>query len=218
MRIVVVDDHEIVRQGLRMILPSDPVITVVAEAKSSEEALTAVRRTAPDVVLVDYRLPGMTGDELCRRILQMAPATKVVVLTTYLSEDVVQRTMDAGAVGFVTKAAGLDELRRVLAEIGRTGEAKVEGGTAATVQYLYETATVRADPPRLSPQQERVLELAAEGLTYAQISARLHVSESTVRFHIQRLKDKLGVHTKAELIALAIRSALIAPGRDASAV
>jgi DNA-binding NarL/FixJ family response regulator len=215
MKICVVDDHEIVREGLRTVLPSDPMIEVVAEAASGAEALTAVRRTLPDVVLTDYRLPDMTGDELCRRILALAPSTAVVILTTYLSEDVVQRSIDAGAAGFVTKAAGLEELRGVLGDLAR-GERRSLEATSAVVQRLHQSAARDADSRTLTPQQERVLELAAAGLTYGEISRKLHVSESTVRFHIQSLKERLGVRTKTELIATAIRSALIAPGQDAS--
>lgn len=219
MRICVVDDHEIVREGLRTVLPADPEIEVVAEAETAALALTAVRRTQPDVVLTDYRLPDMTGDELCRRILEIAPSTAVVILTTYLSEDVVQRSIDAGAAAFVTKAAGLDELRRVLARIASGGPgARMMEATSAVVQQLYQASSPTAEKRSLTPQQERVLELTASGLTYGEISKQLHVSESTVRFHIQSLKERLGVRTKAELIAVAVRSALIAPGRDASVV
>ena len=214
MRVCIVDDHEIVREGLRAALPNDPSIEVVGEASSGEAALKVLRRTLPDLVLTDYRLPDMTGAELCLRIRAAFPSTAVVVLTTYLSEEVVHAVRDAGAVGFVTKAAGLSELRRVLQEVAVNGRAFRAEGSSGVVQRLHEAARGGENVPRLTPQQERVLELTAAGLTYAQISQQLHVSESTVRFHIQRLKDKLGVATKAELIALAIRSALIAPGDD----
>lgn len=214
MRVCVVDDHEIVREGLRTVLPNDPGIDVVAEASTAAEALTAVRRTLPDVVLTDFRLPDMTGDELCRRVLVIAPSTAVVILTTYLSEDVVQRSIDAGAAGFVTKAAGLDELRRVLRDLDLAPGPHRMGATSAVVQRLFEVGARDAATRPLTPQQERVLELVASGMTYAETSRQLHVSESTVRFHIQSLKERLGVRTKTELIAVAIRSALIAPGKD----
>jgi two-component system response regulator DevR len=214
MRVVVVDDHEIVRTGLRMVLPSDPEITVVAEAKSPAEALTAVRQMLPDVVLTDYRLPGMAGDELCRRILEIAPSTHVIILTTYLSEDVVQRSIDAGAAGFVTKEAGLDELRDVLAELAHGPGRLRLSPTSATVKRLHRAGPEDPDGRPLTPQQRRVLELAASGLTYPQISEQLHISESTVRFHIRTLKERFEARTKTELIAMAIRSALIAPGQD----
>jgi DNA-binding NarL/FixJ family response regulator len=215
MRICVVDDHEIVREGLRTVLGTSNDIEVVAEADTAAGALTAVRRSVPDVVLTDFRLPDMPGDELCRRIREIAPSTAVVILTTYLSENIVQRSIDAGAAGFVTKAAGLDELRRVLSRVRDNGATPMRNAPSTVVQLLHQTAGRDVAHRALTPQQERVLELAASGLTYREIGRQLHVSESTVRFHIQSLKERLGVKTKTELIALAIREALIAPGTDA---
>lgn len=217
MRICVVDDHEIVREGLRTVLSATPEIEVVADASTAGGALTAVRRTLPDVVLTDFRLPDMPGDELCRRIREIAPSTSVVILTTYLSENIVQRSIDAGAADFVTKAAGLDELRRVLwrqrdNDVGKP----MRNAPSTVVARLHKSVDRDVAHRALTPQQERVLELAASGLTYREIGGQLHISESTVRFHIQSLKERLGVKTKTELIALAIREALIAPGADAS--
>lgn len=214
MRVCIVDDHEIVLAGLRVALPDHAGITIVGEATSGTEALRVARRCVPDVVVTDYRLPDMTGDELCRRLRKAFPSLAVVMLTTYLSEDVVQRALDAGASGFVTKAAGLEELRGVLNDAARRDTTRLVGGAPAIVHRLHTRLVSTVARPRLTPQQERVLELAAEGLTYPEISRRLHVSESTVRFHIQRLKEKLEVRTKAELVAVAVRAALIAPGQD----
>lgn len=217
MRICIVDDHEIVREGLRRALPNDPDIEIVGEGASGADALREARRTLPDVMLVDFRLPDMTGDDLCREVRKRFPSTRVVMLTTYLNEEVVQRSIDAGAAGFVTKAAGLDELREVLSRV-REGSGAIEGGASSIVQRLHASDAERAPKRPLTPQQERVLELAARGLTYSEIGARLHISESTVRFHVQSLKERLEVRTKAELIAIAIRSALIAPdGSDPTA-
>jgi DNA-binding NarL/FixJ family response regulator len=139
------------------------------------------------------------------------------MLTTYLSEDVVRRSLDAGAAGFVTKAAGLDELRDALGKLG-DDTAVFDGGASAIVQRLHNANAEQTPRRPLTPQQERVLELAAHGLTYGEISGRLHISESTVRFHIQSLKERLGVRTKTELIATAIRAALISPDSDADVV
>jgi len=213
-RICVVDDHEIVREGLRRALPSDSSIEVVGDAGSGFEALQEARRTLPDVMLVDFRLPDMTGDVLCRRIRKGFPSTQVVMLTTYLSEEVVQRAIDAGAAGFVTKASGLNELREVIAKLAAGEKHAFCGGASAIVQRLYAADALRVPERSLTPQQERVLELSVRGLTYAEVGEQLHISESTVRFHIQSLKERLRVRTKAELIAVAIRSALITPDGD----
>lgn len=209
----IVDDHEIVREGLRRVLTEDRQldIEVVGEASSGATAIELLRSVTPDVALVDFRLPDTTGDVLCARIRQVCPTTKVVVLTTYLAEDVVQRCLDAGAHGFVTKASGLDELRRVLTVLADGGEATAVRTSSSMVKGLRASETAAGTNQLLTPQQQRVLELAAGGFTYAEIGSTLHISESTVRFHIQRLKERLGARTKIELIASAIRSALISP-------
>ncbi|WP_433503009.1 response regulator [Pseudonocardia halophobica] len=222
MRVGIVDDHEVVREGLRLALTGTPelAVEVVAEAGSGQEARDLVRRHGMDVLLLDYRLPDATGDALCADLLGLRPSLRIVMLTSYLSEDVVQRCRSAGAAGFVTKAAGLDELRSVLGRIAAGEDGGVVRSTSATVQRLYAAAKpgdAGADARRvLTPQQERVLELAAEGYTYAEIGARLHLSVSTVRFHIRGVKERLGVRTRSQLIATAIREALIAPGSDAT--
>jgi DNA-binding NarL/FixJ family response regulator len=214
MRLCIVDDHEVVREGLRTALGKDPSVEVVAEAGSAEAALGAVARSRPDIVLTDYRLPDLPGDELCRRIRAAHPATAVVVLTTYLSEEVVRAAVDAGAAAFVTKGAGLQELRAALAEVA-AGGTSLRGGSGALVERLHRQAQAQAPESRsLTPRQERVLELAAEGLTYREIAARLSISTSTVRFHIQGLKDRLGARTMSELVAIAIRAALITPAPE----
>jgi DNA-binding NarL/FixJ family response regulator len=216
MRLLVVDDHEIVREGLRSALSADPDTEIVGETGSGEEALRLMRRTLPDVLLTDFRLPDMCGDVLCRRVVADFPQTSVVVLTTYLSEEIVRQVIDAGARGFVTKASGLGELRKVLAGARSAHSPLADRCSSALVERLHRATAERkvAGVGLLTPQQERVLELTVQGFTYAQIGERLFISESTVRFHIQRLKERLGASNKAELIAVAIRSALIAPGGD----
>jgi DNA-binding NarL/FixJ family response regulator len=213
-KICIVDDHEIVREGLRRAFADDSSIEIVSEAGSGFQAIREAKLTLPDLMLVDFRLPDMTGDVLCKRIRKGFPSTQVVMLTTYLSEEVVQRSIDAGASGFVTKASGLRELREVIAKLATGEQQTFDGGASTIVQRLYAT-DARAAPERsLTPQQERVLELSVQGLTYAEVGEQLHISESTVRFHIHNLKERLQVRTKAELIAVAIRSALITPDGD----
>src|SRR3954468_7372581 len=114
MRIMIVDDHQGVREGVRVVLSADPPIEVVAEAATGKEALRCVRRTLPDLALVDLRLPDMRGEELARELVRDCPSTRVIILTTYLSEETVRGALDAGAVGYVTKAAGLPELRAAI--------------------------------------------------------------------------------------------------------
>jgi DNA-binding NarL/FixJ family response regulator len=213
-RLVIIDDHEIVRAGLRAMLPLDPAIEIVGEADSGMAAMQVIRRTLPDVAISDFRLPDIGGDELCRRIRSGFPSTAVIILTTYLSEEIVRQIKLAGASGFVTKAAGLAELRRALAEVQRGGPSLLQSQSAEGIVKSLQLSAADTERPQLTPQQEHVVELMAQGLTYAQIAKRMLISESTVRFHIQGSKSRLGVRTKAELIATAIRGALIAPGPD----
>jgi DNA-binding NarL/FixJ family response regulator len=212
-RILIVDDHEIVREGLRSALSSDEALEVVGEAATGAEALQVARRTLPDVALVDLRLPDITGEELCRRLSERFPGTALIVLTTYLSEETVRGALQAGAVGYVTKASGLTELRAAIARAVAGDEAVASDGPQI-VQRLHDVVAARMGETTLTPQQERVLELAAQGLTSTEIGERLFIAESTVRFHIQKLKAKLSARTKTELVAKAIRFGVIAPADE----
>jgi DNA-binding NarL/FixJ family response regulator len=215
MRIMIVDDHEIVREGLRASLSADSRFEVVAESGSGQEALRAVRQTLPDIALVDLRLPDMRGEDLTRELTRDFPSTSVIILSTYLSEETVRGALAAGAVGYVTKAAGLPEL---VATIERVMDGTNEVGAMAgpqIVRQLHAVVSSRTKEATPTPQQERVLELAAQGFTNREIGSRLFISESTVRFHVQKLKTKFAARTKTELIAKAIRTGFIAPAGEA---
>lgn len=211
-RLLVVDDHEVVRAGLAAALSQDPGMRVVGQAGSGAEALEMASRERPDVAILDMRLPDMPGPLLCRRLRAALPAVSVVMLSSYLSEDAVRDAIAAGASAYVTKAAGLSELRRALEETVRDGG--VPGGVSQIVRRLRGLVEERAADDAPTPQQARVLELVAEGLTYAEVAERLVISESTVRFHVQRLKLKLGTNSRTELVVLAVRAGLIAGPRD----
>jgi len=207
-RLLIVDDHEVVREGLAASLAADARFEVIAAAGSGADALAALRRVRPDVAIVDLRLPDMGGTELCRRLRERLPTTPVVMLSSYASEDTIRAAMDVGAAAYVSKSAGLDDLRAVLVRVVAAGSDTVE---PQIVEQLHGLLVRRDDSARPTPRQERVLDLAAEGLTYHEIGERLFISESTVRFHMQKLKAKFGARTKTDLIAKAIRSGFIAP-------
>ncbi|MCW3063804.1 MAG: response regulator transcription factor [Solirubrobacterales bacterium] len=213
-RILIVDDHEIVREGLRSTLATDPRLEIVGEAATGKEALDVARRTLPDVALVDLRLPDMSGEDLCVRLRDRFPSTAVIVLTTYLSEETVRASLQAGAAAYVTKAAGLPELRAALERVRAGDRVKDAAAGPQIVKQLHDVVASRMADALPTPQQERVLELAAEGLTNHEIGSRLYISESTVRFHIQKLKGKFAARTKTELIAKAIRVGVIAPAAE----
>lgn len=215
MRILIVDDHEIVREGVRSALMTDPRFEVVGEAADGREALQCARRTLPDVALVDLRLPDMRGEELTRAFARDFPETVVIILTTYLSEETVRDALAAGAAAYVTKAAGLPELRAALERVMEGAAAPSTTAGPQIVKQLHALVNTRMNGVSPTPQQERVLELAAQGFTNSEIGERLFISESTVRFHVQKLKAKFAARTKTELIAKAIRTGFIAPANEA---
>lgn len=210
-RVIVVDDHEIVREGLVAVLSQDGDLEIVGTASTGAEAVELARRTRPDVAIVDLRLPDMPGDALCRELRSLR--TTVIVLSSSLTEEGVRAAMDAGASSYVTKAAGIAELRSALRRSTHEGP---QATAAQIVERLREFVQERADGDGPTPQQARVLQLAAEGLTYREIARRLVLSEATVRFHIQNLKLKYGATGKTDLIVRAIHLGLV-PSRDAGA-
>jgi DNA-binding NarL/FixJ family response regulator len=210
---MIVDDHELVREGLVVTLGADPSLHVVGSVATAAEALSLTRRTLPEAAVVDLRLPDRSGDELCEELLKIIPNLAVIMLSTYLSEDAVRKCLDAGASAYVTKSAGVSKLREVIAEI-RAGVRSGVQDVPLIVKQLDELVTKREGGARATPQQERVLELAAEGLTNREIGERLFISESTVRFHIQKLKATTEARNRTELMAKAIRFGMIAPARE----
>jgi DNA-binding NarL/FixJ family response regulator len=214
-RVMIVDDHEIVREGVRASLSRDPGIEVVAEAANGAEALRWVRRTLPDVALVDPRLPDMHGEDLTRELARDFPDTAVIILSTYLSEETVRGALEAGAAAYVTKAAGLPELLAAIERVVSSDAPPSVSAGPQIVKQLHALVNDRMSGTTPTPQQERVLELAAQGFTNHEIGDRLFISESTVRFHVQKLKTKFAARTKTELIAKAIRTGFIAPAGEA---
>lgn len=215
MRIMIVDDHEIVREGVRASLSRTPGIEVVAEASTARQALRCVRQTLPDIALVDLRLPDMRGEDLTRELTRDFPGTAVIILSTYLSEETVRGALQAGATAYVTKSAGLPELLAAIERVRAGHGARGAASGPQIVKQLHALVNERMSGTTPTPQQERVLELAAQGFTNHEIGDRLFISESTVRFHVQKLKAKFEARTKTELIAKAIRTGFIAPAREA---
>lgn len=207
-RLLIVDDHELVRKGFVATLALEERFDVVAETGSAREGLEAAERVRPDVAVVDLRLPDMPGEELCRRLRELLPATPVVILSAYGSEDTVRDAMDAGASAYLTKSSDLDELLEVLERVVR---GSVEPQIA---EHLRDLLASRASDHDVSARQLRVLGLAAQGLTYHQIADRLCISHSTVRFHIHSLRARFGARTRTELIVKAIQAGILPPTED----
>lgn len=212
-RLIVVDDHEVVREGLVAVLAQEPGLELVGTASTGREAVDLARRVRPDVAILDLRLPDVPGDELCRELTALLPDLTVIVLSSYLTEESVRAAIGAGAAAYVTKAAGIGELRAALARTA-PGAARPSLTVSQIVGRLARFVAERADGDAPTPQQARVLQLASEGLTYREIAKRLVVSEATVRFHIQNLKLKYGASSKTDLIVRAIHRGLVTPEGD----
>ena len=218
-RILIVDDHEVVREGVRGIFTGDRRYEVVGMAADGGDTLAGLQMARPDVVLLDMRLPDLPGEAVCRAIRELQPSVHVIMLTTYVSEEAVRAALLAGASAYVTKAAGLHDIRRVIADVTQTDAAVSTPTSQRQIRQLLhdliEERTQRASAAAaaVTPQQLRVLELLARGLTNRVIAEQLFLSESTVRFHVQNLKSKIGARTRTELVLKAIDDGLIEPAR-----
>jgi DNA-binding NarL/FixJ family response regulator len=204
-RVLLVDDHPVVRAGLAGMLAADEGIAVVGEAGDGEAALRLAAELDPDVVLMDLRLPGLDGVEATARLHARHPRTRVVVLTTYSTDNDILRAVEAGAAGYLLK----DVTASALAAAVRAA-ARGETVLAAPVATRLMTELRRGASERLTPRESDVLRLVAEGLSNAEIGARLYISEPTVKSHLQRVFSKLGVDDRTRAVTVAITRGLIA--------
>ncbi|MFF3322861.1 response regulator [Streptomyces sp. NPDC002889] len=212
-RVIVADDQAVVREGIVMLLGLLPGIEVVGSAKDGEEAVALVAELAPDVVLMDLRMPRCDGVEATRRIRSEHPATQVVVLTTYADDDSLFPALRAGARGYLTKDADGDEIVRAVQDVvaGRAGL------SAVVQRRLLERVTAEPQPvgPRLpdglTRREGEVLGLIAEGLSNADIARSLQISTATVKTHINNLFAKAGLHDRAQAVRYAYREGLAQP-------
>jgi DNA-binding NarL/FixJ family response regulator len=216
-RVLVVDDHEVVRYGVVGSVSSLPFARVVAVAASGAEAVSIAAQARPDAAIVDMRLPDMSGEQVCRQLLAINPRLSVVMLTSYLSHEAVRLAQSAGAAAYVTKGAGIGRLKETLAALhANPGMRLADESTSSIVHRLDQAVSVAMEHP-VTPHQRRVLELAAAGLTNGQIGERINISESTVRFHIQKLKRLLDAPTRTALIVKAMQGGAILPEEDHTA-
>jgi DNA-binding NarL/FixJ family response regulator len=206
MRIVVVDDQTAVRDGLVTILELIAGFEVVGAGGDGAEALELVERHAPDVVLMDLRMPRLDGIEATREIRARRPATQVVVLTTYADDDSVLAALAAGAIGFLTKDASRDEIRLAL-EAAATGHAHLDPAAHSALVGAASTPASSAAPPPdgLTRRELEVLALIGEGLSNGEIAAQLYLSEATVKTHVNRIFAKTGSRDRAQAVAYAHR-------------
>lgn len=204
-RILLVDDHEVVRLGLMTLLDDQLNLEVVGEASTAAEALRATERLEPDIVLMDVRLRGDDGIQATEQIRERFPHTQVIVLTSFADDDLVLRAIRAGAAGYVLKQVGNAELLRAIAAIGR-GEALLDPSTTARLLARVRDQERKAgeDPfQELSERELAVLAQVAEGKTNDEIADALSLSEKTVRNYVSIIRDKLHVGNRIELAVFA---------------
>jgi len=207
LRILLVDDHEVVRLGLRSLLDRHPEFEVVAEAAAESEAVAKAMEKQPDIVLMDIRLAGGSGIEACEKIVAALPKTKVIMLTSYAEDEMLFAAIRSGAVGYVLKQVGGNDLIRAI-EAAARGEAMLDPSLTQRVfseirhSIQKEEAAAFND---LTSQEMQVLALIAEGRTNREIAKKLFLSEGTVRNYVSSILSKLSVSNRAEAAAYAIQ-------------
>jgi DNA-binding NarL/FixJ family response regulator len=214
-RLMIVDDHEVVRMGLRAALEVEPDFTVVAEAANGAEAIEKARAHRPDIVLMDVRMDGMDGIEACREVRSELPDTKVLMLTSFAEEETVVAALLAGAAGYVLKNVARARLLEALRSVAR-GESMLDSHVMKGVLDKL----IAAHPPGphgaghddtgdLTAREREVLALIAEGATNKEIAAKLVVSENTARNHVSHILSKLGFSRRSEAAAYAVKKGLV---------
>jgi DNA-binding NarL/FixJ family response regulator len=206
-RILIADDHEVVRMGIRALLQQHAHLHVVAEAATGEEAVELALLHKPDVVVMDVRMPGMLGVEACQKIVQQLPSTRVIMLTSYAEDELLFAAIRAGASGYVLKRIGSDDLIRTIEAVGRGESALDPAMTEAIFRELRHTEKNKEAAlfAELTSQEMRVLALIADGLTNREIASRLFLGEGTVRNYVSNLLSKLNLSNRAEAAAFAVQ-------------
>lgn len=214
LRVVIADDQALVRAGFRMILTADG-IDVVAEAANGADAVEAVRRTGPDVVLMDIRMPAMDGIEAARRVLAADHPPRVIMLTTFDLDTYVYAALGLGASGFLLKDVTPEYLVAAI-RIVRDGDALLAPSITRRLVERFTTPEPRASPRHrelatLTPREREVLTLVAQGLSNLEIAGRLFLSEATVKTHVARILAKLGLRDRVQAVVVAYETRLVTP-------
>lgn len=206
LRILIVDDHEVVRLGLSTLLDRHPGLTVVGEAGTAKEAVQKTILLRPDVVVMDIRLPGGSGIDACRKIIEQAPKTKVIMLTSYAEDEMLFDAISAGACGYVLKQIGSDDLIQAVETVGR-GEALLDPTLTQRVFARVREAARKEQQEAftgLTDQEMRVLAHVAEGKTNREIAEIMFLGEGTVRNYVSSILRKLDLTNRAEAAAYAV--------------
>lgn len=206
-RVVLADDHPVVREGVAAVLSKDPTLRVVAEAPTAEQALVEVERHRPDVLVIDVRLGELDGIEACSRVTARFPRTKTLILTRFAHESVMVRAFAAGASGFLVKESAPESLREAVRLVAE-GQTFVDSKIAGKLVDVATKGRRAKGPYDLTLTEMRVLELLPKGLSNREIGRELGVSYETAKTHVRHVMQKLQVHDRSEAAAIAIREGL----------
>ena len=216
LRVVIADDQSLVRAGFRMILESEDGIEVVAEASDGEEAVRAVRRTKPDVVLMDIRMPGLDGLEATCRILGDGATSHIIMLTTFDLDEYVYAALSAGASGFLLKDVTPEQLIAAVRMIAAGDALLAPSITRRLIERFVRRDATAGIAPRelwsLTAREREVMTLMARGLSNSELAAQLHLSEATVKTHVARILSKLELRDRVQAVVLAYETGLVQPG------
>ncbi len=208
-RVMLVDDHAVVRSGLSAFLMVFSELELVAEASSGEEAVRLCDQVGPDVVLMDLVMPGMDGAAATRAIRERCPDIQVIALTSFKEQELVQSALDAGAIGYLLKNVSADELANAI----RAAHAGRPTLAPEAAQALIQASRAAGEPPPmgfdLTDREREVLVLMVDGLTNPEIAKRLVVSRSTIKFHVSSILSKLGASSRTEAVATALQEKLV---------
>jgi DNA-binding NarL/FixJ family response regulator len=212
-RVLIVDDHALFRRGLMLVLESEDGIDVVGEADDGEEAVAKAEELAPDVVLMDVRMPRMSGIEATRRVAEALPTSKIIMLTVSDEEDDLYEAIKAGATGYLLKEISIEEVADAVRAVVQ-GQTLISPSMASKLIAEFSNLAKRASDrqqvpvPRLTERELDVLRLVAQGLTNREIAEQLYIAENTVKNHVRNILEKLHLHSRMEAVLYAVREKL----------
>jgi two-component system nitrate/nitrite response regulator NarL len=207
-KVLIADDHPIYREGIVRAVKERPDLELVGEAEDGRAALDEIKRTQPDVALLDIRMPRLEGPQVLNALHRDGMRTKVIFLSAFMEGELAYETVAAGARGYLSKESAREEICDAIVSVARGGTAlapEAQAGLAAQVQERERSA----DAPQLTPREREVLHLIAEGLSAPDIGRRIHLSPTTVKSHLHKLYEKLGVSDRAAAVAEAMRRGLL---------
>lgn len=208
-RVMLVDDHPIVRRGLRDVLEGSEGFEIVGEAADGAEALSRAEETQPDVIIMDVIMPKKDGVEACREVLDLLPDTKVLMLTASTDEDAVIESMAAGATGFVLKYTGSDELVTAVRQVAEGRLQVPDAAVKRVFRLMRSDGAVTPGPRMLTTREREILTLFSSGMSYARIADAIGASMVTIRNAIYRIQVKLSLSSKQEIVVWAVRNGLL---------